>query len=98
MQNRGQRQMQIHNSVNHFRSCLLGIAVADALGLPMEGMSAKVVARRYPAPDRFHILGPIGFVSDDTEQSALVAQSIRVRKMISSWRQSTFATPCAAGS
>jgi len=76
MQNRGQRQMQIHNSVNHFRSCLLGIAVADALGLPMEGMSAKVVARRYPAPDRFHILGPIGFVSDDTEQSALVAQSI----------------------
>lgn len=55
---------------------LLGTALGDALGLPMEMMSAKVIARRFTALDRFHLLGRIGFVSDDTEQSALVAQSL----------------------
>lgn len=68
--------MHTKKRADRLDSCLLGIAVADALGLPMEGMSAKVVARRFPAPERFHILGSIGFVSDDTEQSVLIGQSI----------------------
>ncbi len=55
---------------------LLGTALGDALGLPMEMLSAKVIARRFRALDRFHLLGRMGFVSDDTEQSALVAQSL----------------------
>lgn len=55
---------------------LLGTALGDALGLPMEGMSAAVVARYFPRVDRFHLLGRRGFVSDDTEQSALMAQSL----------------------
>jgi ADP-ribosylglycohydrolase len=55
---------------------LLGTALGDALGLPMEMMSARVIARRFPRLDRFHLLGRTGFVSDDTEQSALVAQSL----------------------
>jgi ADP-ribosylglycohydrolase len=54
----------------------LGTAVGDALGLAMEGMSGAAIARRFGAVRRFHLLGSRGFVSDDTEQSALVAQSL----------------------
>src|SRR3954447_12572507 len=55
---------------------LLGTALGDALGLPAEGMSARAVARRFGRLDRFRLLGRVGFVSDDTEQSALVAQGL----------------------
>lgn len=55
---------------------LLGTAVGDALGLATEGMSARSIRRRFGMVDRFRLLGSIGFVSDDTEQSALVAQSL----------------------
>lgn len=55
---------------------LLGTALGDALGLPAEGMSARSIARRFGRIDRFRLLGKRGFVSDDTEQSALVAQSL----------------------
>lgn len=57
---------------------LLGCAVADALGLPMEGMKPTTIARRFGDLDRFHLLGRIGFVSDDTEQTALVAEALAV--------------------
>jgi ADP-ribosyl-[dinitrogen reductase] hydrolase len=55
---------------------LLGTALGDALGLPCEGMSARAIARRFGAVDRFRLLGRTGFVSDDTEQSAIVAQCL----------------------
>src|SRR5882672_2879924 len=55
---------------------LLGTALGDALGLPCEGLSAKRIARRFGKLDRYHLLGRTGYVSDDTEQSALVAQSL----------------------
>lgn len=55
---------------------LLGTAVGDALGLVCEGMSARRIARRFGRLDRYHLLGRTGYVSDDTEQSALVAQSL----------------------
>ena len=55
---------------------LLGCALGDALGLPAEGMSAQRIAMRFGKMDRFRLLGSTGFVSDDTEQAALVAQSL----------------------
>src|SRR5262245_23467662 len=55
---------------------LLGTALGDALGLPAEGMSARAVARRFGRLDRFRLVGRTGFVSDDTEQAALVAQAL----------------------
>src|SRR3954463_3725312 len=55
---------------------LLGTALGDALGLPAEGMSARAIARRFGRVDRFRLMGRTGFVSDDTEQAALVAQSL----------------------
>jgi ADP-ribosyl-[dinitrogen reductase] hydrolase len=55
---------------------LLGTALGDALGLPCEGMSARSIARRFGRIDRFRLLGRTGFVSDDTEQAALIAESL----------------------
>ncbi len=55
---------------------LLGTALGDALGLPAEGMSAAAIARRFGRIERFRLLGATGFVSDDTELSALLAQSL----------------------
>jgi ADP-ribosylglycohydrolase len=55
---------------------LLGTALGDALGLPAEGMSARAIARRFGRMDRFRLLGRTGFVSDDAELSALIAQSL----------------------
>jgi ADP-ribosylglycohydrolase len=39
-------------------------------------MSGRAIARRYGRVERFHVLGRTGFVSDDTEQTALVAQCL----------------------
>jgi ADP-ribosylglycohydrolase len=55
---------------------LLGTALGDALGLPVEGMAPEAVARRFGQIQNFRLLGRTGFVSDDTEQAALVAQSL----------------------
>jgi len=78
---------------------LLGTALGDALGLPCEGLSARTIARRFGTVDRFFLLGRTGFVSDDTEQSALVAQSLArhpndVDACIREFRRSLFGWFC----
>lgn len=55
---------------------LLGTALGDALGLPAEGMTARAIVRRFGTVNRFHLLGATGYVSDDTEQAALVAEAL----------------------
>ncbi|MGB1013900.1 MAG: ADP-ribosylglycohydrolase family protein [Nannocystaceae bacterium] len=55
---------------------LLGTALGDALGLPAEGLDGPTIARRFRRLDRFALVGKTGYVSDDTEQSALVAEAI----------------------
>ncbi|HEY1100419.1 MAG TPA: ADP-ribosylglycohydrolase family protein [Myxococcota bacterium] len=58
---------------------LLGCAIGDALGLPAEGMSSTAIARRFSSPvPRYFLVGRTGFVSDDTEQTALVAEALVV--------------------
>ncbi len=61
---------------DRLRGTLLGTALGDALGLPAEGMGARSVARRFGRMDRFRLIGRTGFVSDDTEQAAILAQSL----------------------
>jgi ADP-ribosylglycohydrolase len=56
--------------------CLLGAAIGDALGLPYEGLSHRRAARLLGPPDRFHLFGSRGLISDDTEHLCLVAQSL----------------------
>jgi ADP-ribosyl-[dinitrogen reductase] hydrolase len=62
--------------VDRLTGTLLGTALGDALGLPAEGMTARAIDRRFGRIDDFRLLGRIGFVSDDTEQAALVAQAL----------------------
>lgn len=56
--------------------CLLGIAVGDAMGLPYEGLSPRRQRRLYPQIDNHHFLLGKGMVSDDTEHTCMVAQSL----------------------
>lgn len=53
---------------------LWGTALGDALGLPLEGLTAAQIARRGARVDRG--LASRAFVSDDTEQSALLLESL----------------------
>lgn len=63
-------------SVDRFAGVLLGTAVGDALGLPAEGLSAQAIARRWKGPWRHRFLFGRGMVSDDTEHTVMVAQSL----------------------
>ena len=54
--------------------CLLGTAVGDALGLPYEGLSRRRIAKLGTARHRL-VLGR-GMLSDDTEQSLMLAAAL----------------------
>lgn len=56
--------------------CLAGTAVGDALGLAYEGLSRERAVRMLGAPDRYRFLFGRGMVSDDTEHTCLVVQSL----------------------
>ncbi len=56
--------------------CILGTAVGDALGLPYEGVSAKRAPRLLGLPDRYRFFCGRGMISDDTEHTCMVAQSL----------------------
>jgi ADP-ribosyl-[dinitrogen reductase] hydrolase len=55
---------------------LLGTAVGDALGLPAEGLSPRRRRRMFPGPWRYRFLPGRGMVSDDTEHTLFVGQSL----------------------
>lgn len=56
--------------------CILGMAVGDALGLPYEGVSRHRQPRLLGPPVRHRFLFRRGMISDDTEHSCLVLQSL----------------------
>ena len=61
---------------SHIIGCILGTAVGDALGLPYEGVSRRRQRRLLGPPDRHRFLLRRGMISDDTEHTCLVAQSL----------------------
>lgn len=61
---------------NAIIGCLLGAAVGDASGLPMEGLSRRRQSKLYPTIQGYHLLFHKGMVSDDTEHICLVAQAL----------------------
>ncbi len=67
--------MKTDVSLERVEGALLGCALGDALGLPCEGLAPATQARRFSL-ERFELVGRTGFVSDDTEQSALVAEAL----------------------
>jgi ADP-ribosyl-[dinitrogen reductase] hydrolase len=56
--------------------CILGTAVGDALGLPYEGVSCSRAPRLLGPPDRYRFFFGRGMISDDTEHTCMVAQSL----------------------
>lgn len=64
------------NVESRAQGAFLGLAVGDALGFPVEGLSRKRARRRYSGIDRYRFLGRTGFVSDDTEQAIIIAEAI----------------------
>lgn len=62
--------------VQHTTGCLIGTAIGDALGLPYEGMTAERASRMLGTPDKFRFLFGYGMMSDDTEHSCMVAESL----------------------
>ncbi len=55
---------------------LLGTAVGDAVGLPAEGLSPRRRQRLLPGPWRHRLACGRGMISDDTEHTLMVAQSL----------------------
>ena len=55
---------------------LLGSAIGDALGLPLEGLSRRRQARMYADVSGYHFFLGRGFVSDDTEHAVMAGQAL----------------------
>jgi len=55
---------------------ILGCALGDAIGLPYEGLSKRRGVRLLGEPDRLRFIFQRGMVSDDTEHTCMVAQSL----------------------
>ncbi len=64
------------NQEDAFIGCLLGTAIGDALGLSYEGLSPQRLIKLYPDINKYHFIFGKGMVSDDTEHTCLVAQSL----------------------
>lgn len=62
--------------VDQIAGTLFGTAIGDALGLYVEGLTAATIARKFGRVDRFLFPFGLGVLSDDTEQSALVAEAL----------------------
>ena len=56
--------------------CLLGTAIGDAFGLPYEGLSKQRQNRLYPNLKEYNFIFNKGMISDDTEHTCMVAQSL----------------------
>ena len=58
--------------------CLLGLAVGDAMGVPMENLSPRRIARLFPNLDRPRFVFDYGMGSDDTEHACMTAASLPI--------------------
>ena len=60
----------------HVLGSILGTAIGDSIGLPYEGLSRRRAERLLGPPDRHRFFFGRGMVSDDTEHTCMVAQSL----------------------
>jgi len=61
---------------SRFRGVLLGTAVGDSIGLPAEGLPPGRAARLFPGRWRQRLFLGSGMISDDTDHTVFVAQSL----------------------
>lgn len=61
---------------SHIIGSILGTAVGDAIGLPYEGLSPRRASKLLGFPNQHRLFFGFGMVSDDTEHTCIVAQSL----------------------
>ena len=61
---------------DRFRGVILGTAVGDSIGLPAEGISRQRARKLFPGRWRHRLVIKWGMVSDDTDHTVFVAQSL----------------------
>lgn len=82
----------MHNSISlrsRFRGCLLGGAVGDALGAPIEFQSRESIIKQYGEPgltDYVPAYGRIGAITDDTQMTLFTAEGLLRAKVRSQLR------------
>jgi ADP-ribosylglycohydrolase len=62
--------------MDHVVGCILGTAVGDAIGLPYEGLSRRRAEKLLGRPANHRFFFGRGMISDDTEHTCMVAQSL----------------------
>jgi ADP-ribosylglycohydrolase len=62
------------STLDRAKGCMSGLAIGDALGRPVEGMSAEAIREKYGSVEDFLQISPGG--SDDTEYALLTASAI----------------------
>jgi ADP-ribosylglycohydrolase len=74
----GERAERARNSVSHFTGCLLGGAVGDALGAPVELQSLDEIRRRHGGlvRDFLPAYGRLGAITDDTQMTLFTAEGL----------------------
>lgn len=70
------KTVDIASSKKTFAGVLLGTAIGDSLGLPAEGLSRERIQKRWHGVWKQRFLLRRGMVSDDTEHTVMVAQSL----------------------
>jgi len=70
-------QLKFHLAL---QGCLFGTAVADAIGLPFEGLSSRRIKKFKINPLRHRFLFGRGMLSDDTEHTCIVAHALIASK------------------
>lgn len=68
--------MSARPALEGFEGCLLGLMTGDALGLPREALSRRRALRRFGETPRHAFIFRHGMVSDDTEHTWFVSQSL----------------------
>jgi ADP-ribosyl-[dinitrogen reductase] hydrolase len=73
-----QRDSSFGDRYERVAGCLLGTAVGDSIGLPYEGMSPRRAKRFAKLPLTHRFVFGRGMVSDDTDHTVFVTQSLIV--------------------
>jgi ADP-ribosylglycohydrolase len=63
-------------SQKNILGCLLGTAVGDSIGLPYEGIPPQRASKMFGLADRHRFVLGRGMISDDTEHTCMIAQSL----------------------
>jgi len=75
----GERMKEKRYTIEHYEGCLLGGAVGDALGAPVEFMSLNEIIRKFGPSgitDYSPAFGKIGAITDDTQMTLFTAEGV----------------------